>query len=158
MRVQSLPKDQFYSDENEADMHYYQPVMLMALDTLKKDLSIEELEVVKWVYNFLWMMYRSKPFISSIPITTDRFIRAECEALWLFDELEEMTDPGQRAELLVADLEIDQSRELMVVLYKQFQENPLFMMVNRNSDGAALAGVRALIQCFDNNMSRRWLW
>lgn len=158
MRIQTLPTDYFYSDENEAEMHYYQPVILMSLETLRKDLSVEELEVVKWVYNFLWVMYRCKPFIDSIPITTDRFIRAECEALWLFDEMEELTDPQEREEMLLVDLESERSKALLSILFKQFEVNPLFEMVNRKSDGAVLAGVRALIQCFDNNMNRNWVW
>lgn len=158
MRIQVLTKDHFYSEENEADMHYYQPVMLLSLETLKKGLSIEEFEVVKWLYNFLWVMFRSKPFINSIPIATDRFIKAECEAIWLFDEMEEVTDPLEREEMLLAGLESERSKELLSLLFKQFEINPLFETVNKKSDGAVLAGVRALIQCFDNNMSRNWSW
>lgn len=156
MRIHAHTKDHFYSAESEADILYYQPFLLMSLETTGKNLSVEELAVVKWLYNFLWMMYKNRPFIDSVPVGPDRFIKAECEALWLFDDLEELTDPQEREELLLEDLEGQHSKELLSVLFKQFEVNPFFKMVNRKSEGAVLAGVRAWIQCFDDNIRQRW--
>jgi hypothetical protein len=138
-----------YANNITDELFRYQPFILSTIMGYKMDVPMDDLPYLINLYVLIWLFYKERNNVRKIKITEEQFAKQETRFISLLKKYEATTSAVEKDRLVNEDLENASSKALNTILIMELKENTVLQRLNRESQGAVLAGYNVIIKCFD---------
>lgn len=131
------------------ELEEYQPFILYIMDSFKNDSQKKPSKSLRKIYFLIWLFYSKSLKARQIPITSERYTKAEYDTATKVDNLDCIRSIMEQKEKIFYKLRKNTSKTLFATILLQFRASPDLSTMNRKSGGAIILSIRSFIQCFD---------